>query len=160
MQWEKQPFTISTDPQKLELDRIHVFLKTTYWATDIPKDIVKKSLQHSLNFGLYHETEGQIGLARVVTDYATFAYLGDVYVEESWRGQGLSKWLMACVMEHPELQRLRRFCLGTKDAHELYKKYGFELIKNPENWLEIKVQDIYKTKAFVKTESDLSSPKA
>lgn len=143
--WEKDSFVVSTDPEKLDVSRIHAFLSQSYWAKGIPIAIVKKSIENSLNFGLYHGSE-QIGFARVVSDYATFAYLGDVYVEEAWRGRGLSKWLMSCIMSHPELQGLRRYCLGTRDAHGLYRQFGFEVIKVPENWMEIRVQDIYTRK--------------
>jgi GNAT superfamily N-acetyltransferase len=146
MKWQKEQFAIDTDPSQLDIDRVHSFLSKSYWATGIPIEIVKKSIQNSLCFGLYVSNENrlqQIGFARIVSDYATFAYLGDVYVEESWRGKGLSKWMMSCVMSHPQLQGLRRICLGTRDAHDLYKKYGFEVIKQPENWMEIKVPNIY-----------------
>src|SRR4051794_2087982 len=97
--WEKEEFVISTDPKILDIERIHAFLNHSYWAAGIPVEVVRKSIQHSLGFGLYLSSEGrirQIGFARVVSDYATFAYLGDVYVETDWRGKGLSKWLMEC----------------------------------------------------------------
>ena len=144
--WKKDEFVISTDPALLDLKRIHAFLATSYWAAGIPFDTVRKSIQNSLGFGVYLSENAklrQIGFARVVTDYATFAYLGDVYVEEEWHGKGLSKWLMSCVKNHPELQGLRRFCLGTRDAHGLYKQFGFEVIRLPENWMEIKVANPY-----------------
>lgn len=137
---------MDTDPRLLDLERIHAFLARSYWAKDIPAETVKKSIQHSLNFGLYFSGEGfrrQIGFARVVSDYATFAYLGDVYIEPEWRGKGLSKWLIECVVSHPDLQGLRRFCLATWDAHGLYQKYGFKVVQQPENWLEIKASKPY-----------------
>jgi GNAT superfamily N-acetyltransferase len=146
-QWTKERFVVSTDPSLLDLGKIHAFLSTSYWASEIPIELVKKSIRHSLNFGLYSSGDKrlhQIGFARVVTDHATFAYLGDVFVDEGWRGLGLSKWLMACVTSHPDLQGLRRFCLGTKDAHKLYKKFGFKVIQHPENWMEIRVLNAYK----------------
>lgn len=142
MEWQKAPFSVSTDPSRLDLKRVHAFLSASYWAQGIPFEVVQKSVQNSLCFGLYRETS-QIGFARVVSDYATFAYLGDVYVEPEWRHQGLAQWLMSCVLAHTQLQGLRRFCLGTRDAHELYKKFGFKVIAQPENWLEIKISNIY-----------------
>ncbi|MBL7714527.1 MAG: GNAT family N-acetyltransferase [Bdellovibrionales bacterium] len=147
VRWEKENFAVSTDPKMLDVESIHAFLSRSYWAEGIPLSVVRKSVQNSLGFGLYLSDEGrfrQIGFARVVSDYATFAYLGDVYVLEEYRGKGLSKWLMDCVVAHPQLQGLRRFCLGTKDAHGLYMRYGFEVIKAPENWMEIKKPNLYK----------------
>jgi GNAT superfamily N-acetyltransferase len=144
--WERPEFEISTNPSFLDLPRIHRFLTASYWALGIPLPIVEKSIRGSLPFGIYRiegKSREQVGFARVVTDFATFGYLGDVYVETDFRGRGLSKWLMSCVMEHPELQELRRFCLGTRDAHSLYTRFGFEAIKQPENWMEIRAPDIY-----------------
>ncbi len=151
MRWEKAPYFISTDPNDLDLDRIHAFLSRSYWAQGIPKELVGKSARNSLCFGVYlpasRKSPGgapaQVGFARVISDYATFGYLADVYVEPEHRGRGLSKWLMECVMSHPELQGLRRFCLGTRDAHGLYQKFGFDNSRQPENWMEIRVPDIY-----------------
>ncbi|MES2769233.1 MAG: GNAT family N-acetyltransferase [Bdellovibrionota bacterium] len=146
--WEKENFLISTDKIFLQVDRIHKFLANdAYWSQGIPKAVVVKSIENSFCFGLYDISAGdkeQIGYARIVTDYASFAWLCDVYVEPSHRNKGLSKWLMTCVMSHPDLQNLRRICLATKDAHELYKKFGFEVTKSPENWMEIKDNDLYK----------------
>jgi len=147
--WERAPYSISTDPNRLDLDRLHGFIAGTYWATGIPRATFEKSVANSLPFGVYREDAAaagdsrQIGFARVVSDYATFAYLGDVFIEESERRRGLSKWLMECVMAHPELQGLRRFCLGTRDAHGLYRKFGFKVIPTPENWMEIRVMNPY-----------------
>lgn len=146
-QWEKGPFLVSTDPRRFEVGRIHAFLSASYWAEGIPIALVRKSIEHSLCFGLFAkdgERSRQIGFARVISDYSTFAYLADVYVEEEWRGKGLSQWLMACILSHPELQGLRRFCLMTKDAHGLYRRFGFEVGKQPENFMEIRVPDIYR----------------
>ncbi len=146
--WEKESFLISTDKAFLQIDKIHKFLTNeAYWSQDIPKTVVVKSIENSFCFGLYDISAAdkeQIGYARIVTDYASFAWLCDVYVEHSHRNKGLSKWLMTCVMSHPDLQNLRRICLATKDAHELYKKFGFEVTKSPENWMEIKDNDLYK----------------
>ncbi len=147
MIWSKESFSISTDPAHLDLEKIHHFLYHSYWAQGIPLATVQKSISHSLSFGLYRtETanlRSQIGFARVVSDFATFAYLCDVYVEQSHRGLGLSRWLLECIMAHPELQGLRRFCLGTKDAQGLYAKFGFKVHPQPENWMEIKLSNIY-----------------
>lgn len=145
--WEIEGFLVSTDPALLDLDRTHGFIAHSYWAAGIPKSILQKSIKNSLCFGLYRIASGsleQVGFARIVSDYSTFAYLGDVYISENWRKKGLSKWLMECVLAHPELQGLRRFCLGTKDAHQLYSRFGFEVIQQPQNWMEIKVSDIYR----------------
>lgn len=136
-------FTISTDPQRLDLDAIHAFLSTSYWAAGIPREILERALRGSLCFGLY-EGERQIGLARVITDSATYAYLCDVYVLPEMRGRGLGTWLMQCVMEHPDLQGLRRFSLVTRDAHELYRPLGFTEIKSPERHMEIVRPGVYR----------------
>ncbi|MFZ4712212.1 MAG: GNAT family N-acetyltransferase [Bacteriovoracaceae bacterium] len=139
---KRDNFLISTNQELLDLNQTHQMIAESYWATNIPKDIFERSVRNSLCFGLY-DVNMQIGFARVITDYATFAYLGDVFITSKYRGMGLSKWLMDSIMEHPDLQGLRRFCLGTKDAHGLYEKYGFESISNPKNWMEIKIPDIY-----------------
>jgi hypothetical protein len=146
--WEKENFFISTDKAFLQVDRIHKFLANeAYWSKDIPQLLVEKSIENSLCFGLYDISKNhkeQIGYARIVTDYASFAWLCDVYVENSFRKKGLSKWLMECVLSHPDLKNLRRICLATKDAHGLYAKFGFEVTKTPDNWMEIKDNDLYK----------------
>ena len=118
-------YSITTDPQKLDLDAIHAFLSRSFWAEGIPKDTVARAMANSLCFGLF-DGAGQIGFARVVTDRATYAYLCDVYVLESHRGLGLGKWLIETVMAHPDLQGLRRFQLVTRDAHGLYSRHGFD----------------------------------
>lgn len=146
--WEKDQYLISTDKSLLQIDRIHKFLSTeAYWCLDIPKKIVEASISSSLCFGLYDtkaSIQEQIGYARIISDGATFAWLCDVYVENNYRGNGLSKWLMECVFSHPDLQNLRRICLATKDAHELYKKFGFKVTETPQNWMEIKDNDLYR----------------
>ena len=134
-------FAISTDSERLDIDVIHAFLVRSYWASQIPREIVERSIAHSLCFGVYHliaegEVE-QVGFARVISDYATFAYLADVFILENFRGSGLSKWLIECVRSHPDLQGLRRWLLATKDAHALYKQFGFHELAAPERWLEI-----------------------
>lgn len=121
----KGGYCISTDPSLLDIDTIHGYLsKESYWAQNIPKAIVEKSISNSLCFGLYHHDK-QIGFARLVTDKATFAYLADVFILEAYRKKGLSKWLMEIIQAHPELQGLRRWMLGTRDAHSLYEQFGW-----------------------------------
>jgi len=139
----RDAFAVSTDPARLDLDAIHAFLSTSYWAEGIPRDLLARALRKSLCFGLY-EGDRQVGLARVITDGATFAYLCDVYVLPEWRGRGLGNWLMECVMEHPDLQGLRRFSLVTRDAHELYRRFGFTEIPSPERHMEIARPGLYK----------------
>lgn len=138
----KGEFTISTDRARLDLDCIHEFLREAYWSQAIPREVVAKSLDHSLCFGLYDGAR-QVGFARVVTDYATFAWLGDVFVLETHRGRGLSKWLMHCVMTHPDLRGLRRFLLATRDAHGLYVPFGFKPLAAAERFMEIRDTEIY-----------------
>src|SRR5262245_17031516 len=145
-EWKKDNWTISTDPARQDVDAIHAFLVRAYWSEQIPRDVVERAVRNSLCFGLF-EGEAQIGLARVVTDYATFAYLCDVYVLESHRGHSLGKWLIKCVMAHPLLQGLRRFNLVTHDAHGLYAPHGFKPLTKPENHMERHKPDIYKTTA-------------
>lgn len=145
MEWNNPPYTITTDSAQLQLDVIYQFLTDSYWAKGIPKTTVQQSLEHSLNFGVFHETQ-QIGFARVISDYTTFAYLADVFVLESYRGKALSKWLMTCIMEHPSLQGLRRWLLATLDAHSLYEKYGFTPLAHPEKIMERHNPNIYQNK--------------
>jgi GNAT superfamily N-acetyltransferase len=135
VEWTQSRFTISTDGKKLQLEVIADFLSSAYWSSNRPRALIERSLQHSLNFGLY-EADTQIGFARVVTDYATFAYLCDVFVLESHRGHGLGKWLMSAVTEHPDLAHLRRFMLATRDAHGLYAQFGFTELSAPDRWME------------------------
>ena len=144
-EWRQGEYIISTDKSRLDLTLIHNFLTTSYWAADIPLEVVRRSIEHSLSFGLYKEDQ-QIGYARVITDYATFAYLGDVFILEPFRGQGLSKWLMEVVVTHPELQGFRRWLLLTKDAHGLYKKVDFTGVATPERYMERFFPDVYEGK--------------
>jgi GNAT superfamily N-acetyltransferase len=144
-EWRRGEYLISTDKSRLDLTLIHNFLRTSYWAAGIPLEVVRRSIEHSLSFGLYKE-DRQIGYARVITDYATFAYLGDVFILEPFRRQGLSKWLMEVVVTHPELQGFRRWILLTKDAHGLYKKVGFTEVKTPERYMERFFLDVYEGK--------------
>ena len=144
-EWRQGWYVISTDKSRLDLTLIHNFLTTSYWAAGIPLEVVRRSIEHSLSFGLYKEDQ-QIGYARVITDYATFAYLGDVFILEPFRGQGLSKWLMEVVVTHPELQGFRRWLLLTKDAHGLYKKVDFTGVATPERYMERFFPDVYEGK--------------
>jgi GNAT superfamily N-acetyltransferase len=136
-------YRITTDPEQFDVDAIHAYLSRSYWAEEIPKALVARSLQSSLSFGLFH-ARSQVGLARVVTDRATFAYLCDVYVLEEHRGQRLGKWLLEVVLAHPDLQGLRRFTLATRDAHGLYARYGFTPLAEPDTHMEIRRPGIYK----------------
>ncbi|HKF51726.1 MAG TPA: GNAT family N-acetyltransferase [Candidatus Acidoferrales bacterium] len=142
-EWQKGDFRVSTRFDQLDLDVIHGFLHESYWAGGIPRATVEKSIRNSLCFGLLHRKR-QIGFARVVSDYTTFAYLADVFVLPQYRGQGLAKWLMQCIMEHSELAGLRRWLLVTRDAHGLYEKLGFKPLAHPEKLMEIHVPDIYR----------------
>lgn len=126
---------ISTDPTLLDVDAICVFLSRSYWANQRPRPRIEASLQHSLVFGVY-DGGRQVGLARVVSDYATFAWLCDVFIDEAYRGRGIGKWLMATIVAHPDLQGLKRMLLVTQDAHGLYRQYGFIPLANPEGWME------------------------
>ena len=143
MEHRRGEFVISTDRARLDLDQIHKFLTNCYWAKGIPREVVARSIENSLCFGVYDSEGKQIGFARVVTDFATVAYLGDVFVLESHRGRGLSKWLMECIMRHPSLQNLRRWILLTGDAHGLYSQFGFTAVQAPERYMEIHRPDVY-----------------
>jgi GNAT superfamily N-acetyltransferase len=140
-------FFISTDPGLLDLLAVHDFLANrAYWSPGVPLEVVRRAVAGSLCFGLY-ERERQIGFARVVTDRATFAWLCDVFVHEEYRGRGLSKWLIDCVMGHADLQGLRRIILGTRDAHGLYSRYGFKPLADPTRFLEVWHPNVYQTPA-------------
>lgn len=142
-EWTQGEFTISTDRARLQTDAIHKFLsEESYWAKSRTREQTETAIKNSLPFGVY-TGENQIGFARVVTDYATFAYLGDVYILEEYRGQGLSKRLMDVIVGHPELQGFRRWILATKDAHTLYEKFGFHALVHPERWMEKPAPDAY-----------------
>lgn len=165
-------FVISTDPARLDLDVIHNFLTNCYWARGIPREVVERSNAQSLCFGVYddgdaspclakgarhgapkhgapkhrapmHGAPRQVGFARVISDFATIAYVGDVFVLESHRGRGLSKWLMECIAQHPALQNLRRWILTTRDAHGLYAQVGFTPVKFPERYMERHDPNVY-----------------
>jgi GNAT superfamily N-acetyltransferase len=124
----KNEYHISTDPSLFDIEMIHEFLsKRSYWAQNIPRVVVEKSIANSLCFGLFQNKE-QVGFARVVTDKATFAYLADVFILEDYRGRGLARWLMETIQAHPELQGLRRWMLGTRDAHGFYEQFGWTIL--------------------------------
>jgi ribosomal protein S18 acetylase RimI-like enzyme len=156
-EWRRDEFLISTDRARLDLDVIHGFLTKSYWAKGISRELVARSLEHSLCFGIYDESgsEGpdfanavrpgasQVGFCRVVSDLTTVAYLGDVFVLETYRGRGLSKFLMECVTQHPALDGLRRWILLTRDAHDLYKKFGFTPLKSADRYMELHRPDVY-----------------
>lgn len=141
----RDDYAISTDKQRFDVESIHAFLSTSYWSPGIPLATVVRGIENSLCFGVFHKAE-QIGFARVITDQATFAYLADVYILENHRGQGLSKWLMETIKGHEALQGLRRFMLGTLDAHGLYRQFGFKELANPARMMEILNQKVYETK--------------
>lgn len=136
-QMQRDRFTIDTDPQRLQLDVIHDYLSNrSYWAKGRTLEVIEKSIENSLCFGVYDGGD-QVGFARVVTDFATFGWVCDVFILESHRGLGLSKWLVETIVQHPELSGLRRLLLATRDAHELYQRYGdFHLLEHPERWME------------------------
>ena len=134
-EWKRGEYSISTDKSRLDLNVIHRFLTTSYWAAGRSIETVRRSIDNSIPFGVY-KADQQVGFARVITDYATFAWIADVFILEAFRSQGLSKWLMKVIISHPDLQGFRRWVLATKDAHELYRKFGFTELKLPERWME------------------------
>lgn len=140
-------FLVSTDPTKIDLAVTHGYLARSYWSEAIPEELLARAIAHSLCFGVYQEAGEkltQVGFARIISDYATYAYLCDVFILEEYRGQGLSKFMMACIKAHPDLQGLRRWSLLTRDAHGLYHQFGFQPITSPERYMEITVPNIYK----------------
>ena len=143
MEFNNDRFTITTDKGKLDVPYIHEYLKQSYWGENIPQEVVQRSIDGALCFGIF-ENDQQVGFARVITDFATFAYLADVFVDEACRGLGLSKWLMEVILSHPDLQGLRRFMLATRDAHGLYQKFGFVSLTVPERWMQIHNPNVYK----------------
>lgn len=144
MRWTKEKYLITTDTDMVDIDVVHRFLsEQSSWAKNIPREIVARSVRHSLCFSVLHEGT-LIGFARVVSDHATVAYLGDVFVLPAHRGQGVSTWLMECITAHPDLQGLRRWMLATADAHGLYAKFGFTAVIAPERWMEKYDMDVYK----------------
>ena len=140
---KRPPFEITTDPSRFDLDQIWRWLSGSYWATGIPRALVERSIRGALCFGIL-EGRRQVGLARVITDRATFAYLADVFVDEGARGRGLARWLMQAILAHPELKGLRRWLLATRDAHGLYAQYGFTELHDATKFMERWDPDIYK----------------
>jgi GNAT superfamily N-acetyltransferase len=137
-------YEISTDKNLLDFEVIHKYLsEDSYWANGMPAEVLKTAIENSVCFGVFY-LQQQIGFASVITDKATFAYIGNVFVLPGFRGKGLSKWLMQTIMAHPELQGLRRWLLATADAHGLYKQFGFKEISHPDRWMEIYTPGIYK----------------
>ncbi len=136
MERKQGGFLVSDDPSLVDLDAVHGYIARSNWAADIPRDMMARAIEHSLCFGVYEEASGrQIGFARVVTDCATFAWLADVFVLEEYRGRGLSKLLMSTILDHPDLETLRRFLLATRDAHGLYAQFGFTPLDNPDRFM-------------------------
>jgi GNAT superfamily N-acetyltransferase len=140
----KGEYLISSDPEKLDLQFVHQWLSIeAYWSKDIPFEVVQRLVEHSLCFGVYHDKEGQVGFGRVVTDFTTFAWMTDVFIIDAYRGQGLAVLLMEVMLDHPELRILRRWLLGTDHAHGLYRKFGFEDLDHPENFLTLHRSNMY-----------------
>jgi GNAT superfamily N-acetyltransferase len=135
--WRRDGYLISTDSSMLDLEVVHGFLRRSYWAAGVPENVVRRSIENSLCFGVYRGEE-QAGFARVVTDRATFAYLADVFVLEEHRGRGIGKWLVEVILSHPDLQGLRRWMLATRDAHDLYRRYAFTELARPGIFMEKK----------------------
>ena len=141
-QWQRGTYTISTDPARIDLDVVHAFLRESYWSPGIPREVVERAIEGSLNFGVY-QGDTQVGFARVATDYATFGYVMDVFVLPEHRGKGLSIWLMETILSHPRLQDFRMWRLATRDAHGVYAKVGFTPVANPANLMEMNNPDVY-----------------
>jgi GNAT superfamily N-acetyltransferase len=139
---EKAAYEISTDRQRLDLEMIHRFLANSYWARNIPRELVEKMVTNSMCFGAYHRG-AQVGFGRVITDYTTVAYLADVFVLPEHRGKGVGRMLVNAMLHNPELSGLRRWLLATKDAHGLYQKAGFKALSNPSDFLTIHHPDVY-----------------
>lgn len=142
-EWRRNGYLISTDLARLDIETIYSFLtERSYWAQARSREIVEKSIANSLNFGVYQgEYERQVGFARVVTDYATFGWVADVFVLEECRGEGLGKWLMETIVACPDLSNIRRLLLATRDAHGLYRQYGFKALPNPDRFM-IRVPEV------------------
>lgn len=136
-------YRISFNKADMDFSIIHSFLSSSYWAKGIPKEILQTAIENSLCFGVFTNSGNQVGFARVVTDFATFGYLADVFILESHRGKGLSEWLMKVIFAHPNLQNFRRFTLATRDAHGLYRKFGFKELAHPETFMENWVPNVY-----------------
>jgi GNAT superfamily N-acetyltransferase len=140
---DQSEYTVSTDKSRLDLDLIYGFLTRSYWAKGIPRDLVERAIENALCFGVFHGKQ-QVGFARVITDQATYAYIGDHFIVESHRRRGLGKLLMQAIMEHAQLQGLRRWSLATRDAHALYEHFGFTPLANPQRYMERYDPDVYR----------------
>jgi len=152
-EWQQGDYIISTDNNRLDVRIIHDFISNqSYWAQGRPLETVERALDNSLNFGLY-KSDRQVGFARVVTDYATFGWIADVFVLPEHRGQGLSKWLMEVILSHRDLQGFRRWVLATKDAHSLYARFGFIALHRPERWMERPDPNMRETPDYWKNDS-------
>jgi GNAT superfamily N-acetyltransferase len=143
-EWRRDEFLVSTDRARLDLDALHQCLTGFYWAVGMPRRTLERAIENSLSFGIYHGAQ-LVGFARVITDLATYAYLSDVFVIEAYRGRGLAKWLMDCILAHPDLQGLRRFALFTRDAQGLYERYGFAPPNGASTYLERRTPNVYAT---------------
>lgn len=143
MEWTKDDFTITTNKEKIDINYIHEFLTNSYWAAGIPMETIERSIEGSICFSVFYLNQ-QVGFARVITDKATFAYLTDVFIDEKFRGKGLSKWMMEAIVNFGPLQGLRRFILATRDAHGLYIQFGFQPLNNVDSWMQIHNPDVYK----------------
>ena len=135
-EWRRGELMVTADPARLDLDAICAFIARSYWAPKRTRDVIARSLQHSIGFGAFAGTRA-VGFARVISDRATYAYVCDVFVDESQRGTGVATFLMECVKDHPALQGLERWSLATRDAHALYRKFGFQELRHPERQMEI-----------------------
>ena len=143
MEWQKDDYLLSTDRSKIDINAVHDFLSRSYWAEGIPIETLRRSIENSLCFAIYQQ-EMLVGFGRVISDFATFAYLADVFVLPEHRGKGLSKWLIQIIIDHPQLQGLRRFTLATRDAHSLYAQFGFSVFDKPERWMHRHDPEVYK----------------
>ena len=141
-EWVRGQFVVSTDRARLDLDAVHQYISTSYWAAGMPRRVLERAIENSLIFGIY-DGPRQAGFARVITDCSTYAYLSDVFVLEAYRGLGLSKWLMECILEHPDLQGLRRFALFTRDAQGLYARFGFGPPRSASTYMERWTPNVY-----------------
>ncbi|AJQ93712.1 GNAT family N-acetyltransferase [Gynuella sunshinyii] len=137
-------YQFSSDPKDMDVSAIHQFLSRSYWSEGLPMSVLQKAMKNSMCFGIFTSDRQQVGFARMITDKATFAYLADVYILEAHRGKGLSKWLVKNILEHPDLQGLRRILLATRDAHELYARFGFEAVQDAKPFMQINHPNIYR----------------
>lgn len=143
MEWRKDQYVLTTDVARFDMDVLFRFIsEESYWARGMTRGTFERAVKHSLCFGLF-EAERQIGFGRVVSDFASVAYLKDVFILQDFRGRGLSKWMMECILSHPDLQVIRRWLLVTADAQELYKKFGFTPLKVPEKFMELHNPEVY-----------------